>query len=168
MTKTLLLILVLLLAFFMAFIPHIGYSFPLHLDEWTHLVYSKAIQQTGAITFPNPFVADDISEVGSDNVWVGYHILLAVSQKVTGIDWLVLWRFGPSVIFMLTVLCVCIFANRQGYGLEAAFFTCLLPTSIGILGPAFMVPMALGLLFIPFRCFWLFSLNHGRRIYYCY
>jgi hypothetical protein len=33
MLKTLLLFLILLLAFFMAFIPHIGYAYPLHVDE---------------------------------------------------------------------------------------------------------------------------------------
>jgi len=33
MTKTLLLILILLMAFFMAFIPHIGYAYPGNLDE---------------------------------------------------------------------------------------------------------------------------------------
>ena len=43
MLKTLLLLLILLLAF----IPHIGYAYPLHLDEWTHLTYAKTIAQTG-------------------------------------------------------------------------------------------------------------------------
>jgi hypothetical protein len=33
MTKTLLLILILLLAGFMAFIPHIGYAYQLHVDH---------------------------------------------------------------------------------------------------------------------------------------
>jgi hypothetical protein len=32
MIKTLLLLLILLLAGFMAFIPHIGYAYPLHVD----------------------------------------------------------------------------------------------------------------------------------------
>lgn len=148
MTKTLLLILILFLAGFMAFIPHIGYTYPLHADEWTHLTYAKTIAYTGAITFLDPFTGLGTSAPGIDNVWVGYHVLLAVFQEVTGIDWLLLFRFGPSLIFMLTVLCVYIFANKQGYGLEAAFFTCLIPTTGGLLGPAFLVPMALGLFFI--------------------
>jgi hypothetical protein len=149
MLKTLLLLLILLLAGFMAFIPHIAYAYPLHVDEWTHLTYTKTISQTGAVTFPDPFTGEGTSAPGIDNVWVGYHVLLAVFQEVTGIDWLLLFRFGPSIVFMLTVLCVYLFANKQGYGLEAAFFTCLIPTTGGLLGLAFMVPMALGLLFIP-------------------
>jgi len=149
MTKTLLLLIILLLAGFVAFIPHIGYAYPMHLDEWTHLTYAKTITQTGYITFSDPFTGEGTSAPGSDNVWIGYHVLLAVFREVTGIDWLLLIRFGPALVFMLTVLCVYIFANRQHYGLEAAFFTCLIPTTVGLLGPAFLVPMALGLLFIP-------------------
>jgi hypothetical protein len=55
MLKTLLLILILFLAGFMAFIPHIGYAYALHVDEWMHLTYAKTIAQTGAISFPDPF-----------------------------------------------------------------------------------------------------------------
>ena len=55
MTKTLLLILILLPAGFMAFSPHIGYAYPLHVDEWTHLTYAKNIARTGAISFPNQY-----------------------------------------------------------------------------------------------------------------
>jgi hypothetical protein len=55
MTKTILLLLILLLAGFVAFIPHIGYAYPLHVDEWMHLTYAKTITQTSTISFPNPF-----------------------------------------------------------------------------------------------------------------
>jgi hypothetical protein len=51
MTKTLLLILILMLAFFMALIPHIGCAYPSHVDEWTHLTYARTIAQGGAIRF---------------------------------------------------------------------------------------------------------------------
>jgi len=47
MLRTLLLLIILLLAGFMAFIPHIGYAYPLHVDEWMHLTYAKAIAQAG-------------------------------------------------------------------------------------------------------------------------
>lgn len=149
MTKTLLLLLILLLAGFMAFIPHIGYAYPLHVDEWTHLTYAKTVAGTGSIIFPDPFTGQATSGTPGNNVALGFYLLWAIVQQVSGIDWMLIFRFGPSLIFMLTVLCVYIFANKHGYGLEAAFFTCLIPTTGGLLGPAFMVPMALGLLFIP-------------------
>jgi hypothetical protein len=49
MTKTLLLILILFLAFFMAFNPHIGYAYPVHLDEWMHHTHARTIAQAGAV-----------------------------------------------------------------------------------------------------------------------
>jgi hypothetical protein len=52
MLKTLLLILILTPAGFMIFIPHIGYAYPLHVDEWMQLTCAKTIGQTqsGAIS----------------------------------------------------------------------------------------------------------------------
>jgi len=58
MTKTLLLLLILLLAFFMAFIPHIGYAYPLHVDEWSQLTYCRVAAETGHIAFEDPFISE--------------------------------------------------------------------------------------------------------------
>ncbi|MGA9048004.1 MAG: hypothetical protein WB588_03335 [Dehalococcoidia bacterium] len=149
---------ILLLAFCISFIPHIGYAYPLHVDEWMHMTYAETIAQTGSITFPDPFTGLTNINLG-DNLWVGYHILWAMFQQVSGIDWITLFRYFPSIIFMITVLAVYVLASRQGYGLEAAFFTCLIPTTGGLLGPAFMVPMALAMLFIPLSLFLAFNIK---------
>ena len=61
------------------------------------------------------------------------------------------------VIFIITILSVYIMAQREGFGWEAALFTCLIPTTIGILGPAFTVPVAMGLLFTPLLIFLAFN-----------
>lgn len=58
MAKTLLLILILL----MAFIPHIGYAYPPHLDEWMRLTCAKTIAQTGAANFPDPFTGYNMAK----------------------------------------------------------------------------------------------------------
>ena len=158
MTKTLILLLILLLAFFMAFIPHIGYTYPLHLDEWIHLAYAGAVVDTGSITFPEPFTGLTVSGPGS-NFEMAYHVMLAMLRQVSGTDWLILFRFGPAVVFVLTVLGVYVLCRKEGYGLEAAFFTCLIPTTIGLMGPAFMVPVALGLAFIPLSLFLAFRVK---------
>jgi len=152
MIKTLLLILILLLAFFMAIIPHIGYAYPLHLDEWLHMAHSKALIEAGTITYPNPLSGQIITGPGI-YMEVNFRLLWAMLQQVSGIDWLVLFRFGPSLVFMLTVLSVYVLCRKEGYGLEAAFFTCLIPTTVGLMGAAFMVPVALGLAFIPLSLF---------------
>jgi len=41
------------------------------------------------------------------------------------------------------------FGKRRGFGLGAAFLVALIPTTVRFLGPAFLVPVALGLTFIP-------------------
>jgi hypothetical protein len=158
MLKTLLLILILLLAFFMAFIPHIGYAYPLHLDEWLHLAHTNALIEAGSITYPDPFYGKEITGLLSSQE-VNYHLLLASLSEVSGIDWLVLFRFGPSLVLMLTVLAVYVLCRKEGYGLEAAFFTCLIPTTVGLMGPAFLVPVALGLTFIPLSLFIAFKVK---------
>jgi len=158
MTKTLLLILILLLAFFMAFIPHIDYAYPLHLDEWIHLAHSKAVVETGSITYADPLSGKEVAGLLSSQE-VNYHLWLGMLQQVGGMDWLLLFHFGAALVFMLTVLAVYILCRKEGYGLEAAFFTCLIPTTIGLMGPAFMAPVALGLAFIPLSLFLAFRVK---------
>lgn len=158
MIKTLLLILILLLAFFMAVIPHVGYAYPVHLDEWLHLAESKALIEAGSINYPDPFSGNETTGLLSSQE-VNYHLLLAELQQVSGIDWLVLFQFGPSLVFVFTVLAVYVLCRREGYGLEAAFFTCLIPTTVGLMGPGFMVPVALGLSFIPLSLFLAFRIK---------
>ena len=120
------------------------------------MAYSKAIMQAGSITYLEPFIGQWIMDINS-NLETGFHLLLGISQQVTGLSWLTISRYFPGIIFMMTVLSVYTLAQRQGFGWEAAFFTCLIPTSVGILGPAFMVPMATGLLFIPLSLFLAFN-----------
>jgi len=90
---------------------------------------------------------------------VGLHTFLASFQQVTGIGWLAIVRYLPSVIFMLTVLAAYVFCRRRGFGWQGALFTALIPTTVGILGPGFLVPVAVGLLFIALSLFVAFDLE---------
>ncbi len=145
------------LAFYIAFIPHLNYPYPLHVDEWFHLAYSKAMLTAGSITFVDPFSGQ--STLGlSSNLEVGFHLFWGIFQQISGLSWLTIFRYFPSVVFMITVLSVYILAHRQGFGWAAASFTCLMPTTVGILGPAFLVPLATGLVFIPLSLFLVFNL----------
>ncbi len=134
------------LAFYLAFIPHHNYPYPVHVDEWFHLANAKALMRTGSITFPGSFLLE-----------AGFHLFWGVFQTISGISWLEVFRYFPGIIFIITVLSVYILAQRQGFGWEAAFFTSLMLTTVGILGPAFLVPMAMGLLFIPLSLFLAFN-----------
>jgi len=87
----------------------------------------------------------------------GFHLFWGVFQQTSGIPWLAIFKYFPAIIFTITILSVFILARRQGFGWEAALFTCLIPTTVGILGPGFLVPMAISLLFIPLSLFLTFN-----------
>lgn len=148
----LILLTILGLAFFIAFIPHRDYLYPLHVDEWVHLARSAAIMQAGSATFIDPFSGGEVMSLSS-NLEAGFQLFWGVFQTISGISWLTIFRYFPSIIFVVTVLSVYIMAQREGFGLEAAFFTLLIPTTVGVLGPAFLVPVSLGLLFTPLILF---------------
>lgn len=148
------------LAFYIAFIPHINYPYPLHVDEWIHFSYSEAITRAGSVIFPEPFSGQ--STIGlSSNLETGFQLLWSVFQQVSGIPWLTIFKYFPGVIFMFTILSVYVMARRQGFGWEAGLFASLIPTTVGILGPAFLVPVALALPFIPLSLFIVFNFKSG-------
>ncbi|MDD4877073.1 MAG: hypothetical protein PHQ86_08115 [Dehalococcoidales bacterium] len=143
---------ILAFASFMAFIPHLTYPYAVHIDEWVHIAYSNALLDSGTVYSANPF-----SGQGSGGIVAllesGYHIPLAIFQRFSGVPWVDIARYAPSITFIFTVLSVYIFAKKIGFGWEAAFFTCFITTTVGILGPAFIVPVAMGLLFVPLLLF---------------
>ena len=147
------------LAFYLVFIPHHNFPYLVHLDEWIHLACANQIINQGTIVgLTNPWFggAPNANQVFE----VGFHVYWAVFHQISGLSWLDIFRYFPGVIFLMTVLSVYILAQRQGFGWEAAFFTCLITTTVGILGPGFLVPVAMGLLFIPLFLFIAFSFRN--------
>lgn len=156
---------ILALAFYLAFVPHQSYPYPVHVDEWDHLsCANEIIKEARAFNLTDPYsggpaIADQQVEVGFQTFWAVFHI-------TSGINWNTIFKYFPAAIFMFTVLSVYILAKRRGFGWEAALLTCLIPTTIGILGPGFLVPVAMGLpliivsLFIAFylRTWWSYIL----------
>jgi hypothetical protein len=154
----LLLLLTLGLAFYIAFIPHQNYPYPLHVDEWVHLANSQAMLQAGNTSYVEPFYGGATIGLGS-NLEASFHLFWGIFQSISGLSWLTIFRYFPGIILMLTVLAVYVLAKREGFGWEAAFFTALIPTTVGILGPSFLVPATLGLLFTPLIIFLAFNLS---------
>ncbi|MFC2035228.1 hypothetical protein ACFLUJ_03785 [Chloroflexota bacterium] len=144
------------LAFYIAFIPHLNYPYPLHVDEWLHMAYSKAMLLAGDTTFIDPFLGQRVISLGN-NLEAGFHLFWGIFQTISGISWMVIFRFFPSIIFMITVLSVFVLARRERFGWQAALLTCLIPTTVGILGPGFLVPVSMGLLFTPLILFLAFN-----------
>ncbi|MFC2002729.1 hypothetical protein ACFLV4_02120 [Chloroflexota bacterium] len=147
---------ILVLASYMAFIPNLSYPYPVHIDEWAHIAAANALLQAADIDYPEPFSGQGLRGLTS-LLEIGFHIPFAVFYRISGISWIDIVRYSPSIIFAVTVLSVYILARREGFGWEAAFFTCLIPTTIGIMGPAFFVPVALGLLFVALSLFLVFN-----------
>lgn len=140
------------LAFYVAFIPHQYYAYPLHVDEWAHLARSEAILRAGSTTFTDPFSGEAVLGLSS-NLEAGFHVFWGVFQAISGISWITIFRYFPGIVLIITVLSVYILARREGFGWQAALFACLIPTTVGILGPALMVPVAMALVFIPLSLF---------------
>ena len=161
--KWLLLGIVLVLAFIMAGLPRWQYPYPLHIDEWLHLAYSRAIQVAGstAVTsvplyeYHESASGENVTKVG--DVEPAFHILWGILQQVTDISWLAIFRWFPGLIFVLVVFAVYVLARRNGYGLEAAFLSSLMPTNVTILGPSLLVPVSLAMLFLPLSLLLIFN-----------
>ena len=157
---------ILALAFYLAFIPHDNYPYPVHIDEWMHLAHCKSLVAAGEVIYPLPFSGEEMTGlIGSDlglgpHLELGFYIFWGTFHQISGISWLTIFKYFPGIIFVITVLSVYVLARREGFGWEAAFFTCLIPTTVGILGPGFLIPVAMGLLFIPLSLFLAFNFRN--------
>lgn len=144
------------LAFYLAFIPHQGYPYLVHLDEWVHMASSnEIIKEATAFGLTDPFRGGE--PIHNQLLEVGFHAFWAVFHQISDIPWLVIFKYFPAIIFMMTVLSVYVLAQRRGFGWEAALITTLIPTTVGILGPGLLVPVAMGLLFIALSLFVAFN-----------
>ncbi|MFC1909219.1 hypothetical protein ACFLXD_05135 [Chloroflexota bacterium] len=152
----LILVPVMALAFYIAFIPNLNYPYPVHIDEWVHIAFINSLLEAADINYLQPFSGQPASGL-VNMLEVGFHVLFGVFYKISGMSWIDIVRYFPCIILAFTSLSVYILARREGFGWEAAFFTCLIPTTVGIMGPAFFVPVALGLFFVALSLFLVFN-----------
>lgn len=142
----LILLFIMALAYYLTFIPHQNYLYPVHLDEWLALGSSEGMLLKGSFV------------VGAGRyLEIGFHLFWGIFHQISGISWIDIFRYFPGIVFIITILSVYILAQREGFGWEAALFTSLIPTTIGILGPAFLVPLTMALPFIPLALFVAFN-----------
>jgi hypothetical protein len=153
------------LALYLTSIPHHNYPYLVHLDEWIHLACSNQILSQGTATgLVDPFSGG--VPIMNQSFELGFHLFWGIFHQISGLSWLDIYKYFPPIICIFTMLAVYILARRQGFGWEATFFAALIPTTVGILGPGFLVPVAMGLFFIPiclsiafhFRSWWSYPL----------
>lgn len=149
---TFILLPIMALAFYIAFIPHQSYPYPVHIDDWIHLANAQAILKAGSVDYIQPFYGDSVVKLGS-NLEIGFQLFWAIFHQVSGISWLTIFRFFPGIVMVITVLSAYVLGQRHGFGWEAALFAAIIPTTVGILGPAFLVPVAMGLSFVCLSLF---------------
>lgn len=148
----LLLILALCIAFYASFIPKQGYPYPLHVDEWAHLDQAQNVIELKGLSYPPHRES-------------GFHLFLAEVQLVTGLDWFTIFRWLPSILFVITVFFMYLVGQKFGCGVEAAFLTALVPTTIRTLGPSFLVPVSIGMLAVPLCLFHLLEARVDKKHY---
>lgn len=158
------LLLILLLAFSMARLPHEGIDgaranpYPLHLDEYLHWGRADAVASDGTTSWSDPWFGGEPEPEGRFYHEVGFHVFLAAVHLVTGLEWVTLFGYGPGLVLALTALGAYLLGWPHGFGHEAALFTAFIPTSVRFLGPAMLVPVSFALplflaaLVIALRC----------------
>ena len=145
--EAILLCLIIALAFFMALYPRLDYPFPLHVDEWMHLGNTQQIVEHGDLSYPNPWQGG--REMVEGHPETGYYTWLGTLQMATGMPWLTLARLMPAIVLGIITFAAYALCRKWGFGLEAALFVTFIHTTIRFLGPAFLVPVTLGLVFFP-------------------
>lgn len=145
MTRRALLVGVVVFGMWLVFVPKLDYRFPLHVDEWWSLGMAKGIVEQRTADIVDPFTGE---WKFAYNPEVGFHLWLAYFQGLTGIEWFTIYRVFPMFLFAALLVSVYAFCEKSGFGVEAAFFTTLMPTTVRILGPSFLAPVTLGLVLI--------------------
>lgn len=155
---------ILVVAIIFSLYPHINYSYPLHRDEWDRITLANAVINAQSTTFVDPFLGEKIIH---NNLEIGFILLLTQLKLISGLNWNIIFRYLPVLVSLLITLSVYILTRRLGYGLQAAFFASMIPTSVRLLGPALFVPVSLGLIFLPLSLYILFFHKgvKGRVVY---
>lgn len=156
------LVLILIITAIFSYYPHHGYDYPLHRDEWIDLAISKAIIDAESVNYVEPFygkrVVQHDLEIGL-RLWLSELILSSDMNEYT------LMKYLPIFMSCFIVFSAFLFARRLGYGLEAAFFTALIPTTIRLLGPAFVVAVSLAVAFMVLAAYIAFKQNKKKVDY---
>lgn len=146
------------------------YPYPVHMDEYLHWGYARAVQVSGEVAPADPFGADPLvkdrpeaaeeplSSYPTEIHERGFHGYLAVLQGVTGIPWLPLIEFLPLAVWLFTALVAYALAQRWDAGVAVVLWMAAIPTTLRFLGPGFVVPITFSL---PFVLLALLASTHG-------
>lgn len=139
---------ILVVAFLLGLLPHLdgSYYIPLHVDEWIHWSYSSSVMETGSSSFVSPYTGSGLIR----DLESGHHYLTAGLIWLSGASMRTIFVFMPALLVCISSLFAYMIGenHKQKFGLIAALFVPLVPTTCRYLGPSFFVPVALGMVFI--------------------
>ena len=149
---------ILLFSFWMGMNPHWDYRYPLHVDEWFGIGYAQSTLEAGSLEYTDPYGGGAVSFHGE----MGFHLILAFLRSVTNLSWMGLYWLAPGFLLTLMTFLTYAFGRRLGFGWSAALLIPLIPTSVRTLGPAFVVPLSVAMLFLPVTLLILFGLRKEK------
>ena len=149
-TKKLLLLLALISVFMLVYSPHFRHSYPIHLDEWTHISNAVRIREQGISYFfhhsPNQ---------------VGFDLILVFISFFA--DLIVIHNFLPAINAVVIAVVLFYFLKKEfnyWVGLFSVVFLASLRSNVNVLGLWFYVPV-IGAIVFDYAC--LFFLERGVR-----
>ena len=125
---------------------------PIHQDEFDHLAIVKEMDKTGGIVHYDPYVTF-LAFPGERNLEINYDLFLLILYQLTGLPEIHLPLIIPAIVAFLLSLAsfvlVRFLVKDNLAALLSALFVLFLHNNIALLGYWFLVPMALGVAFIP-------------------
>ncbi len=131
-----------------------GFPWAVHVDEFIHSVYIEKVQRwdqihVGEAYGDAPPEQEGILSLRGSVHEKGYHLLMAQFQELTGIETQTLYVYGPAVWMVFIAFSVYALMRPHPGAVVAAAAVGLAPTTVRFLGPAFLVPIAFVLAWLP-------------------
>lgn len=143
--------------------------YPVHMDEYVHWGYAEGIIEARSINLRDPFTGqtgatDELQQIFRESLHErGFQALVGATADAAGVRTETLFLWGPAAIAVLLVLGGYAVGSLWNAGLASAACMLFLPTSLRFLGPAFFVPVALGLPLFVLGLFLIFRRGHTRN-----
>lgn len=134
-----------LLAFLVAVGPRFDYPYPIHVDEWTHLAYADALIQNENLPHADPLYGMESVPFRPE---LGFRVLLGELRLATGLSWDGMFPYICGGLFALFAISMLYLGYAAGAGPLVGILALGTPTTIRFLGPAYAVPVSVGLLFL--------------------
>lgn len=128
------------------------YRYTVHVDENVHWVAMGNLQRAEGVRHGGLFfsLGEDAPSLSLGGLVHerGFHVAVVAFETLTGVPWLELFRFLPTVMLGLTAALVWAATRPWPGALAAAALVAFIPTTARFLGPGFLVPIGFSLAWV--------------------